>query len=195
LQALDEILEEAERTSQVVDSLMSLARADSGKDAVESSRADICAIVREAVDQGEKLARNRGLSFSAELPKGPIWIQGDADSLRRALLILIDNAAKYTPAGGSVAVRFERRDELAIASVSDTGIGIAKEEVAHIFDRFWRADKARSREQGGSGLGLSIAKWIIEMHLGSIDVESEPGKGSTFHLRVPLDQLTEGDLK
>ena len=74
----------------------------------------------------------------------------------------------------------------ATASVSDTGIGIAKEDMAHIFDRFWRADKARSRAQGGAGLGLSIAKWIVDMHQGSIDVESEPGKGSTFRVSVPL---------
>jgi len=186
LQALDEILEEAERTSQVVDSLMLLARADSGKEAAEATVADICGIIRGAADQGEKLARNHNLNFSAQILEGPIWIQADTDALRRALLILIDNAAKYTPSGGSIAVRLEARDGFAIASVSDTGIGIAKEDVAHIFDRFWRADKARSREQGGAGLGLSIAKWIVEMHRGSIDVESDPSKGSTFHVRVPL---------
>jgi signal transduction histidine kinase len=186
LQALDEILEESERTSQVVDSLMLLARADSGKEAVEVSRADICAIVRSASDQGDKLVRNRGSKFLAEVPQGSIWIDADADALRRALLILIDNAAKYTPAGGSVAVRLETRDSVAVASVSDTGIGIAKEEFPQIFDRFWRADKARSREQGGAGLGLSIAKWIVEMHRGTIEVESEPGKGSVFQLRLPL---------
>lgn len=77
---------------------------------------------------------------------------------------------------------------LAIVSVSDTGIGIAESDVPHICDRFWRADRARSREQGGAGLGLSIAKWIVEMHRGSLDVESEPGKGSTFSVLVPLDQ-------
>jgi signal transduction histidine kinase len=99
---------------------------------------------------------------------------------------LIDNAAKYTPAGGSVAIRLEVRNGLAVASVSDTGIGIAKEDLAHIFDRFWRADKARSREQGGSGLGLSIAKWIVEMHRGSVEVKSELGRGSVFYLRFPL---------
>ena len=106
--------------------------------------------------------------------------------LHRALLILIDNAAKYTPQGGSVKVRLEAHSKYAVASVSDTGMGIAKEDVAHIFDRFWRADKARSREHGGAGLGLSIAKWIVKMHGGSIDVESELGKGSVFHLRIPL---------
>jgi signal transduction histidine kinase len=85
-----------------------------------------------------------------------------------------------------VKVRLETKNGFAVASVSDTGIGIAKPDLAQIFDRFWRADKARSREQGGAGLGLSIAKWIAEMHRGSIDVESEPGRGSDFHLRVPL---------
>jgi len=192
LQALDEISEESERTSQVVDSLMLLARADSGKEAVNFSTADMCAIARGAADQGEKLVYNRGLQFAASVPEGPIWIQADADALRRALLILIDNAAKYTPPGGSVTVGFETRDGLAVASVSDTGIGIAKEDVAHIFDRFWRADKARSREQGGAGLGLSIAKWIVEMHRGSIIVESEPGKGSTFSIRVPMAEQAFG---
>ena len=186
LQALEEILEQAAETSQVVESLMLLARADSGKQVLEAAPADICAIVRSASDQGEKLVRNRGSKCSAQIPEDPIWIQADAEALRRALLILIDNAAKYTPAGGSVAIRLEARGGLAVASVSDTGIGIAKEDPAHIFDRFWRADKARSREQGGAGLGLSIAKWIVETHRGSIDVKSELGRGSAFYLSVPL---------
>jgi heavy metal sensor kinase len=189
LQALDEILEEAERTSQVVDSLMLLARADSGKEAVEFSEVDMGAIVRGAAEQGEKLARIRGLKFFAHLGGDPIWIQADADALRRALLILIDNAAKYTPPDGSVTVDFESHDGFAIASVTDTGIGIAKDDIAHIFDRFWRADKARSREQGGAGLGLSIARWIVEMHRGTIGVESNLGKGSTFWIRIPLDHV------
>jgi signal transduction histidine kinase len=185
LQALEEILEESERTSQVVGSLMLLVRADSGKEAVLSAPADMCAIVRSAIDQGEKLVSNRGLRFSANLPSGPIAIQADPDALRRALLILIDNAAKYTPAG-AVSVVLETNGGFAIASVTDTGIGISKDEIAQIFDRFWRADKARSRELGGAGLGLSIAKWIVEMHGGSIEVQSEPGRGSAFHVRVPL---------
>ena len=194
LQALDEILEEAERTSQVVDSLMLLARADSGKEAVEFSTADMGAIVRSAAEQGEKLARIRGLTLSAHVPNDPIWIQANADALRRALLILIDNAAKYTPPGGGITVDFEARDGFAIASVSDSGIGIADEDVAHIFDRFWRADKSRSREQGGAGLGLSIAKWIVEIHRGAIGVESKFGKGSTFWIRVPLDRAMTRDM-
>jgi signal transduction histidine kinase len=122
------------------------------------------------------------------VPNDQIWIQADADALRRAFLILIDNAAKYTPLAGTVTVALEARDGFALASVSDTGIGIAEDDVAHVFDRFWRADKARSREQGGAGLGLSIAKWIVEMHRGTIGVESRLGEGSKFWIRIPLDR-------
>jgi heavy metal sensor kinase len=186
-EALSEILEESERTSQVVDSLMLLARADSGTEALECADADACTIVQEAADQGEKLARNHGLAFSAGLPSAPVRLQADSAALRRALLILLDNAVKFTPRGGTIRMDLETNHNSALISVSDTGIGIAKADVPHIFDRFWRADKARSREQGGAGLGLSIAKWIVEMHHGSIDVESVPGKGSTFHVKVPLD--------
>jgi heavy metal sensor kinase len=194
-EALREILEESERTSQVVDSLMLLARADSGKETLECVAADACAIVREAADQGEKLARNSGLKFTANLPSTPVLIQADSNALRRALLILIDNAVKYTPGGGSVGVNLETSEHFARISVSDTGIGISKADVPHIFDRFWRADKARSREQGGAGLGLSIAKWIVEMHHGSINVESELGRGSTFQVQVPLDHEQKEGFK
>jgi heavy metal sensor kinase len=188
LQALDEILEETERTSQTVDSLMLLARADAGKEMHESAPADFCAIVHEAAEQGEKLARYRDLKFSSAVASGPIRIQADSEALRRALLILIDNAAKYTPPGGSIRVTLEAKGAYAVATVSDTGIGIAEDDVAHIFDRFWRADKARSRNQGGAGLGLAIAKWIVETHRGSIEVQSEKGKGTSFCLKIPLGE-------
>jgi heavy metal sensor kinase len=183
--ALQEILEESERTSEVVDSLMLLARADSGKEAMEFSRADARVIVGEAAEQGEKLARNYGLDFAVLLPDTPILVLADGNALRRALLILIDNAVKYTPKGGSVKVKLDTNNNGPVVYVSDTGIGIARADISRIFDRFWRADKARSREQGGAGLGLSIAKWIVEMHRGSVRVESELGKGSTFSVRLP----------
>jgi len=187
-EALEEILEESERTSQVVDSLMLLARADSAKDILELVSVDAGNVIREAAEQGEKLARNHGLEFAASLPDDPVLIQADGDALRRALLILIDNAVKYTVQGGFVRVKLETDKRFAIVSVSDTGIGIAEPDIVHIFDRFWRVDKARSREQGGAGLGLSIAKWVVEMHRGSIEVQSELGKGSTFYVQVPLSQ-------
>lgn len=188
LQALDEVLEEAERTSQVVDSLMLLARADSAREVIEWTTSDMRSIVRSAIEQGEKLARNRGLTLSANVSQAPIEIQADAEALRRALLVLIDNAVKYTPVGGNVNVGLEKHDGIAVVSIADTGIGISEGDMPHIFDRFWRADKARSREQGGAGLGLSIAKWIVEEHGGSIEVQSKPGKGSLFEVRFPLNR-------
>ena len=191
LEALDEILEESERTSQVVDGLMLLARADSGREMVECVATDMRSIVRAAIEQGEKLVRNRGLRFSVNLPPAQLDIQADPDALRRALLILIDNAAKYTPAGGTVSVGLEQDDGFAIASVTDTGIGISDADLPRIFDRFWRADKARSREYGGAGLGLSIAKWAVEAHGGTIEVQSEPNKGSQFRVRIPLDRAAD----
>ena len=115
-------------------------------------------------------------------------MHADPDVLRRALLILMDNAAKYTPEGGSIEAGLDTRDGQAVAYVSDTGIGIASADLPHIFDRFWRADKARSREQGGAGLGLSIAKWIVDMHGGTLAVRSEPGKGSVFEVRLRIEK-------
>jgi heavy metal sensor kinase len=191
LQALDEILEETVRTSQIVESLMLLARTDSGNTFLETAPSDFFAIVRSAAEQGKKLVGSHDLTYSAQIDGGSVWVEADADALRRALLILIDNATRYTPPGGSVLVRCEARDGIATASVSDTGIGISKDDIAHIFDRFWRADKARSRAQGGAGLGLSIAKRIVDMHHGALEVESEPGKGSTFRLRVPAKPRDE----
>jgi signal transduction histidine kinase len=94
-----------------------------------------------------------------------------------------------------VKVGLTVRDGFAVASVSDTGLGIAKPDLAHVFDRFWRADKARSREKGGAGLGLSIAKWLVEAHRGSLDVESEPGKGSVFYLKIPLESPDQARLR
>jgi signal transduction histidine kinase len=186
LEALDDILEEAERTSQVVESLMLLARTDSGKETLDCVPVDACTIVRGAAEQGERLARNHGVEFSIDLPASPVPVQADAEALRRALLILMDNAAKYTPRGGAVRVALSRINGFAIASVSDSGIGIGPEDIPHVFDRFWRTDKARSREQVGAGLGLSIAKWIIDVHGGSISIESELGKGSVFTIHLPL---------
>lgn len=188
LQALDDVLEESERTSQVVDSLMLLARTDSGKETLESVPVDARTVIQSAAEQGERLARNRGVGFTIEVPPDPVPIQADPEALRRALLILMDNGAKYTPGGGSVRAELSSRDGVVIASVSDTGIGIDRQDLPRVFDRFWRADRARSREQGGAGLGLSIAKWIVDMHGGSISVESQLGKGSTFAIRLPLSK-------
>jgi heavy metal sensor kinase len=185
-EALEDILHEAERTSQVVDSLMLLARADSGQEALEFQEIDARVLVKDAVEQGEKLARNKGLSFESDAPATAVQIRADADALRRVFLILIDNALKYTPPGGKVRVQIGSNGARAVASVSDTGIGISENDLPHVFDRFWRADKVRSRMAGGAGLGLSIARWIVDQHHGTLTAESKLGEGSTFRVSVPL---------
>jgi len=186
-EALTDILGEAERMSQVIDSLMLLARTDSGTESMEPIAVDARTVVREAGEQGEKLARSRDVAFEAEMPEAAVPIRADSEALRRALLILLDNAVKYTPSGGFVRLKLTSVDGVAIMSVADTGMGIKEADLPHIFDRFWRADKARSREQGGAGLGLSIAKWITETQGGSISVRSDLGKGSAFSIQFPLD--------
>lgn len=180
-QALVEILEEAERTSQVVESLMLLARTDSGRELLDLGTVDLAEILRWAAEVGEKLADAHGITFSLTSPD-PVAIHGDAQALQRALLILLDNAAKYTAAGGWIKVESSCRGQSAVVSVADSGIGIAAEDLPHIFDRFWRADRARTRDQGGAGLGLSIANWIATAHGGTIEVTSAPGSGSVFTL-------------
>jgi heavy metal sensor kinase len=186
LAALDDIAAESERTSQLVESLMLLARADADKQAVERTLVDLVDVCRIASEQGQRLALQHGLELSVELPSGPVLVQADADAVRRAVLVLIDNAVKYTPAGGRVTVALAKDPEEAMVTISDTGMGIRAEELPHIFERFWRADKARSRAQGGAGLGLSIAEWIAEVHGGSIQAESRIGEGSVFRFRLPL---------
>ena len=106
--------------------------------------------------------------------------------LRRLMMNLLDNAIKYTPIGGSVEAKVKQRPGEAEIEVADTGIGIEAEAAARVFERFYRVDKARSRAEGGSGLGLSIAKWAAEAHGGSIHLESQPGRGSTFTVRLPI---------
>jgi signal transduction histidine kinase len=136
------------------------------------------------------LAEAKQIGFQENIVGEPMWIKGDATSLRRLFLILIDNAVKYTPASGKVEVSLHRNDGFAVAEVRDTGIGIAQTDLPNVFERFYRADKARTRELGGVGLGLSIGRWITEVHLGTIEVQSAPGRGSIFQVRLPLAKAT-----
>src|ERR1700739_3646048 len=125
-------------------------------------------------------------SFARKIPRQPIGIFGDSSSLRRLFLILIDNAVKYTALNGSVDVSLREGEGFAVVEVRDTGIVIAEVDLANVFERFYRADKARNRESGGVGLGLSIGRWIAEAHAGIIEVESSLGVGSVFRVRLPL---------
>ena len=181
-----EVLMELEKTSGLIEQLMFLARADSGAEILHFSSTNVAEVLREACHQGSALAEAKQIGFQEQISGDSMWIRGDATSLRRLFLILIDNAVKYTPANGKVEVSLQRNDGYAVAQVRDTGIGIAETDLPNVFERFYRADKARSRESGGVGLGLSIGRWITEVHAGTIEVHSSPGRGSTFQIRLPL---------
>jgi heavy metal sensor kinase len=184
--ALSQVLAELERTSALVENLMLLARADSGAETLPKQALDLVESVRDACAQGATLAQARDIRFESSLPDRRVPMEGDPQALRRLFLILIDNAVKYTPPGGHVAVALSTSDGDALGEVRDSGIGISREDLPNVFERFYRADKARSREMGGTGLGLSIARWIAQIHGGEIHVESQPGKGSTFRVQLPL---------
>ena len=181
-----QILAEAERTSKLIESLLLLARADSGAGGLHHELTDVSISVREAIEQGRSLAAEKDTELTAAMRSSPIVVCGDGEALRRVCFILIDNAIKYTPAGGRVEVCVEATEADAIITVMDSGMGMSESEIPHIFDRFWRADKVRSRGAGGAGLGLAIAHWIVDQHKGSIEVRSRPGQGSNFVVKIPL---------
>ncbi len=180
------ILAEAERTSRLIESLLLLARADAGEDELQREPTDLAASVRAAVEQGRSLAAERRIELTVHMDNKPAVVLGDGEALRRLVFILIDNAIKYNREGGSVQVVLSSDNGQAVCRVSDSGIGMAEEEMQHIFDRFWRADKVRSRGAGGAGLGLSIARWIVDRHMGTIHANSQPGQGSTFEVRIQI---------
>jgi heavy metal sensor kinase len=186
-EALSQILKELEQTSDLIEDLLLLARADSGAGFLKFQRTDLNESAAEASNQARVFAEAKGLHFEARLPEGATYVSGDPSSLRRLFLILIDNAVKYTPSGGRVEVSLKQRNGTAFAEVSDTGVGISAEDLPHVFDRFYRADKARARDVGGVGLGLSIAHWIVAAHGGRIDVESGRGQGTTFRIQLPAE--------
>jgi heavy metal sensor kinase len=185
-ESLQHILLEAERTTRLIEQLLALARADSGREALEMQAVDLCFTLREVTESWQQVASVRNLEFSRSIDGCDSFVLGDDTLLRRLADILLDNAFKYTPSPGSVRLSFEQRGNNAVIAVQDSGVGIAEEDQSRIFERFYRVDKARSRAQGGTGLGLSIAQWIVLQHRGSITVESRPGCGAIFRVELPL---------
>ena len=184
--AVKEVLAESERTTALIENLMTLARADTGSETLNFNRTDIGDIAREVSTQAQTLSDAKQLHWSVAIPDAAIWVRGDANALRRLLLILVDNAVKYTPPAGSISLALQRNGSHAEIRVRNNGIGISADDLPHIFDRFYRADKARSRELGGTGLGLSIGRWIANAHGGDIQVETSTPNGTTFVVRLPI---------
>ena len=204
-QTLESNLEEINRMSQIVEDLLLLSRADTGEVRLNIEDINLTEILNEVLTQMNRLAQSKGLYLSTSNHHQDIHIFGDALRIRELFINLIENGIKYTEEGGSIHITLQKENTPPVRSqsdweggekngfvkviISDTGIGIAKEDQERIFSRFFRVDKARSRERGGSGLGLSICKWIVEAHQGEIVVESELGKGSSFIVKLPLFPL------
>ena len=181
-EAVSEASREAARLGRLVAELLALARADAGV-AIRSQPVDLDRVALEAVQEARHLAHGRRI----EIEKlDPVKLSGDRDRLKELLLILLDNALRYTPEKGLIRLRLERNGTHAEIGVSDNGLGIRPEDLPHVFERFYRADPARSSDPGGSGLGLAIARWIAERHGGSIGIQSEPGKGTQAIVNLPL---------
>jgi heavy metal sensor kinase len=200
-QVLKSNLEEINRMSQIVEDLLLLSRADSGEIRLNREDINLTEILNDVVSQVNILAQAKRLRIETSNHHEEIRIFGDPLRIRELFLNLIENGIKYTEEGGSIRIHLTKdvfqeenpstgakaeQTRFARITVSDNGIGIAREDHEKIFDRFFRVDKARSREQGGSGLGLSICKWIVEAHRGEIKVESELGKGSSFVVKLPI---------
>jgi heavy metal sensor kinase len=176
-------LEEVERLIRLAEDLLLLSRSLAGP---EGSRApvDLEPLVLEVFEVGARIGRDAGVSVRVDAT-APAPVAGDAAALRRALLNLVENAVKYTPPGGKVEIGLARGDGVAEITIADTGIGIEPADLERIFEPFLRLDAARARDTGGAGLGLAIARSIVIAHGGSITVESRPGSGSRFTVRLP----------
>ncbi len=179
------MLEEANRLTHLVDSLLTMSRADAGRIALQQGEVAVLDLAKESAALLEVLAEEKDQTVRVE-GDASIAIRGDRLILRQALVNLIDNAVKYSPRHGSIVVRVGAKSGYALVEVQDSGSGIPPEHRSKVFERFYRVDKARSREQGGTGLGLSIAEWAVGAHGGSIELECEPGPGCTFTMRLPM---------
>ena len=182
---LTDINKEIDRLNRIVSDLLTLVNIDSGGMHLNVADVRLRDIVTEQVKRLSPLARERGIELSC-LVRDPCETVGDSLKLQQVFYNVIDNAIKYTPRGGEVRVELARAGKRAVVRVEDTGIGIPADDLPHIFDRFYRVDKARSRETGGTGLGLSIVRQIVLLHDGDIRAESEENKGTTFIIELPI---------
>jgi two-component system phosphate regulon sensor histidine kinase PhoR len=181
----ERILSQCRRLQELLDDLLTLSRLEGVAPALERESVDLGDVARHAVDLISAAAREKRVEIVVEEETVPP-ILGDADGLERLLLNLLDNAIKYNRPEGQVILRLSRSDGEAILEVSDTGIGIPPESIPRLFERFYRVDKGRAREEGGTGLGLAIVKHVAQAHGGQVEVESRLGRGSTFRVKLPL---------
>jgi heavy metal sensor kinase len=181
---LASLLEEVERLAAVVEGLLALSRLDTGEASAAWVKFDLAELVATTADQMSLLAEDRSISVTCDAPQRVI-VEGNRARLKQVVVNLLDNAIKYTQKGGTVRLTVASQNGRPVLEVSDTGIGIPPEALPHVFERFYRVERSRSREQGGAGLGLSIVKSICAAHGAAVAVESTPDQGSRFCIRFP----------
>ena len=187
LQSLDETLAQINQMTEMVENLLTLARADEGRAPLAVEECDLRELVADVAETAGILGEEAGVTAAHTMPETPVRLAVDRHRIREMLLNIVTNDIKYTPPGGSVVLTLTEDEAAVTFTVRDTGLGIAAGDLPHIFERFWRADQSRSRtgDRPGVGLGLAIAKWIVEAHGGSIAVQSRPGRGTMFTIRLP----------
>ncbi|MGP8080659.1 MAG: sensor histidine kinase [Dehalococcoidales bacterium] len=188
--SLETISQESSYMSSVIGKLLFLARSDAGKEQLNFEDVDLKELITGLSTNIEALALDKGIKFTVDAQENLI-VNGDKVKLRQLFINILENAVRYTPADGKISVSLVEKDSNAVVSIADTGIGIPPEHLPHIFERFYRVDKARARADGGVGLGLAIARYIAESHHGKIEVASEVGKGTTFTISIPLKDSDE----
>ncbi|SFE88210.1 His Kinase A (phospho-acceptor) domain-containing protein [Paenibacillus catalpae] len=178
------VLQETRRLGKLVSGLLTLARSDSNQLELDRKLIHMERIVQDGISKMTMLAEVKDIILRGEV-ESPILLQADEERLHQLLMVLMDNAVKYTPEGGVIRVACHKLAHTVYLEVEDTGVGIPPEHLPHIFDRFYRGDKARTRQEGGTGLGLAIAKWIVERHGGKIRIESKPAVGTRVLVTLP----------
>jgi signal transduction histidine kinase len=189
---LQSSLEEIARLTKLTEDLLTLARSDAGESVLELEQVQLDQLASEARAYIAPLAESAGIALSYDVPSSPIAVEGDQKRLKQLLVNLLDNAIKYTPAGGSSRLALAVEDTNAVIEVTDTGRGIPSAALPHIFERFYRQTDPRDSRVTGFGLGLAISKWIVDAHGGMIEVDSQEGRGSKFTVRLPLSASTAG---
>ena len=187
---LDEIVKESRKMSSMVQDLLFLARSDSKALPLKQEVIPIAPFLEEVAGRAKILVEKRGARFEAEL-SGRGHIEADTERVEQAVLVFVDNASKFSPEGETITLSAATEDGELRISVEDRGPGIPEEVLPHVFERFYRVDKSRERKRGGAGLGLSIAKTIVESHDGRVEAESRPGEGTTMSLYLPLVRTEE----
>ena len=183
---LNDINSEIDRLNTIINDLLTLVKIDTEEVQIDQQPVDLVELVKNTLRGLQILAQQKHISLEA-FYDDDLTVSGDTVKLQQVISNIVDNAIKYTPDGGRVTVEVYENSGNAVVKISDTGIGIPANDLPHIFDRFFRVDKARSKSTGGTGLGLSIAHKIILLHGGNIRVVSEEGKGSIFYIELPLN--------